>query len=447
MTPQRTTLFAALAAWTLLLGCAIRPEGEKHERDRIALAGQAYEEAVPVPELPEAPGPEDLLRRAFLANAALKARYLEWRAAIEQVPQDASPPNAALTFSYLFDAGMLKSWDRTTLGITNDPMANIPFPSKLSTAGRRALEVARAAGLRFEEAKFLLQKDVLTTWLDLALLSESIRIQDELSSVLRLIEAQTSARVESGSAGQQDFLRARTELDLATNDLLNLRSRVPALVARLNALLDRPPGAPISLPPAIPAPRPLPVEDDDLLRLGAERSPALAALVREIAGSREELHLRKQDWFPDFGLNASNTGDLSRTLGGMLVLPTRVEAIRAGIRQAEAGLGAAEALRIQYANDLAASFVLNLAVLRNDERQAALFDEAIVPRARQTVQILLTAYSAGRAGFTDLLDAERTLLEARLALARVRIEREKALVAIETFAAIDVEAIDPLAGR
>jgi len=50
-------------------------------------------------------------------------------------------------------------------------------------------------------------------------------------------------------------------------------------------------------------------------------------------------------------------------------------------------------------------------------------------------------------GFTDLLDAERTLLEARLALARVRIERKKALVAIETFAAIDVEAIDPLAGR
>ncbi|MFY9345031.1 MAG: TolC family protein [Planctomycetota bacterium] len=431
------------AAVLLLAACAVRPEGELAERDRLAAAGQPYAEDAVVPELPARPTVDDYVRVALLANADLRARYWEWRAAVEQIPQDSSPPNIALSFDYLLGGGGMSAWDRTTLGLTNDTMTNIPVPSKLATAGRRALELARAAGLRFEAARFRLQGSVRSTYSDLALLAETERIQAETVALLRQIAGQVAVRVQSGSAGTQDQLRAQTEIELAGNELQNLRARIPAVTARLDALLSRTADAPLPRPEALPAPRPLDVPDHELIRIGSERSPELAALARDVAGRDEALNLARQAWIPDFGLSFSLTGSISQMLGAMLVLPTRTEAIRAGIEQARAGLRAAEAARLQYERDLAASFVLNLAVLRNDERQVALFESTIVPRAQQTVQILLTSYPAQRASWLDLLDAQRTLLDARLALAQLRTEREKALAAIETWSAVDVEAFAP----
>ncbi len=430
---------AALA----LAGCAIHPRGEKEEREKIEKTGVHYVRRTPPPPLPEKPTPDDYLRHAFLSNADLEARYWEWKAAIEQVPQDASLPNAAISFDYMFSGGGMKAWDRSTLGISNDPMTNIPFPTKLATAGRRALEAARAAGLRFEEAKFLLQGNVLSTYYDLALLAESIRIQEENVALLGLIVGQAEARVGAGMSPQQDLLKAQTELDLARNDLDNLKSRVPPTTAKMNALLGRPSDAPVPLPDALPQPRPLPVSDADLIRLGSERSPELSALAREVAGREEALSLARQADIPDFGLSFSFQGSISQTVGGMLTIPIRLEAIRAGVEQARAGIRAAQAARTQYSRDLAASFVLDLYVLRNDERQVTLFDGTIIPRARQTVQVAQTSFAVGRIPFLELLDAQRTLLDVRLTLAQLRMEREKALAAIETWSAVDVEAMRP----
>jgi hypothetical protein len=53
------------------------------------------------------------------------------------------------------------------------------------------------------------------------------------------------------------------------------------------------------------------------------------------------------------------------------------------------------------------------------------------------------SYSTGRSTYSELLDAQRALLNARLVVAQLRMEREKALAAIETWSAVDVEAMKP----
>lgn len=424
-----------------LAGCALRPAGEDEERARAASLGRHYEEPAQLPELGEKAGAEEYLQFAFLKNADLEARYWEWRSALEQIPQDSSWPNAAVSFGYMFGKGNMKAWDRTTLGFSNDPMTDLPFPTKLLAAGRIALENARAAGSRFEEAKFLLQGRVLTTYYDLALLGEELRIQRENVALLAQIVAQAEVRVRTGASGQQDLLKAQTESELAGNDLKNLESRVAPLVARMNALLGRSADAPVPLPATLPAPRPVPVTDADLIRIGSERSPELAALAREVAGRQEALGLARQAYIPDFGISLDLNGSIAKTIGALVTVPLRLEAIRGGIEQAKATLRATRAAQLQYGRDLASSFVLNLYVLRNDERQVALFEASILPRTRQTIEIAQTAYAAGRLGFIELLDAQRTYLEVRLTLAQLRMEREKALAAIETWSAVDVEVM------
>ena len=62
------------------------------------------------------------------------------------------------------------------------------------------------------------------------------------------------------------------------------------------------------LPDSLPAPRPLPLTDADLLLLGSERSPELSALAREVSGREEALSLAKQAYIPDIGLSFSING-------------------------------------------------------------------------------------------------------------------------------------------
>jgi len=183
------------------------------------------------------------------------------------------------------------------------------------------------------------------------------------------------------------------------------------------------------------------LSDAEIVRIGAERSPELAALSHEVSAGKAAFSLARQAYIPDFGLSFGFSGSVSQALGGMVTVPLRLEAIRAGIEQARAGINAAEALREQYARDLKASFVLNLAVVRNDDRQIALFDYTIIPRARQTVEMAQAAYAADRADFGELLAAQRMVIESRLAAAQLKTQREIALAALEAYAAVDFETL------
>jgi len=128
------TLFVAFAA----TACAVHPEGETNERDRATAAlreldegdaTKAADDHADVPTelatLPPEPQLRDYLRVAFHSDQELRARYWQWRAALERIPQEASPPNLAFNFSYLFSDENMTAWDRIMLGFSNDLMNNL----------------------------------------------------------------------------------------------------------------------------------------------------------------------------------------------------------------------------------------------------------------------------------------------------------------------------------
>ena len=145
----------------------------------------------------------------------------------------------------------------------------------------------------------------------------------------------------------------------------------------------------------------------------------------------------RQGFFPFAGF----TGAASQSIGAMLVLPTTIPQIRARIDESRAMLRAADAMLRQARSDRAASFVAALYVLRNSERQAQVFEQAIRPRAEQALAISRQSYTAGSGTFIDLIDSQRTLLEVRLMIAEARIEREKRLAELESLAGVDIETM------
>ncbi len=442
------TLPLAVAGIALLAGmegCTFHPPGERAERLAATDAGKAFEKRIEQREvvpLPADASLDQMVRYALLANAELEQRYWEWRSAIEQIPQDGTQPTNLVLFAGVPITNGSTAFDRTTVTAANDPMNDILWPTKLSTAAQMALEKARAAGLRFQKARYDLRSKVLSAYYDYALTAQLIRLEHANASLLEMTATVSEARNRAGTGGQQDLLKARNETDLSRNDIAQMQSQLPSQRAALNALLSREAGAIVPVPITLPSRRDIASSDEQLLELAVKQNPELGALAYEIRGRKDGIKLAKLQYLPDF--SASVGTDLAGTaqnLIGMVTVPLlRYEAINAAIAQARADLRMTEAMRRQTSNDLKARIVLDITTLRDSDRQLELFEHSILPRARRVVEIARSAYEAGRATLLDLLDSQRSLIAIERLVANLRIAREKRLADIEAIIAADLES-------
>lgn len=440
----------SLVSMLMLSGCVLTPNGTKDEQARLDAAGKPYEPAVEertLPNIPADPTWRDVLQRAFLANGDLEAAYFEWKAGLARIPQVANYPNTNLapSFSYMFSGGRMKSFDRTTVNVGFDPMENLSFPTKVAKAGEIALHEARAAGKRFEAKKFEIQQKVLTAYLDLALQEEKIRIQRDNVGLLKLLADTAADRVRAGG-NRQDLLKAQTEYRLAENELANMQSMLRSMTAMLNGMMARDPTTLVNMPKELPPPRPIAVDDAQLIAVATDNNPELAGLARQVAGRKDALELARMGFIPDINPFAAFTGSASQSIGAMVIVPTTIPEIRGKIDESRAMLRSSQAMLRQTRADRAASFVAVLYIFRNAERQSTVLEQSILPQAQQTLSGARQAYATGTGSFIELVDSRRTLLEVRLMRAEQRIEREKRLAELETLAGLDIETLGTQVG-
>jgi len=429
----------------LVGGCVFMPKGATEERDRAAGVAKAsnYDRPVEKRTLPELPTPatwQGLLRRAFYANGDLEARYFEWRAALHRIDIAAGYPNQNidLGFDYLFDSARMKSFDRLTVSVAFDE--TLTFPTKVAKKGQIALADAKISGAKFVATKFELQRRVLTLYLDLVWQDEQIRIGSENLALLDMLRESARNRLAAGAA-QQDFLKAQVAYRLAENDLKTLQAMREATAAQLNGLLSRPAQAAIDLGTSFPTARPIQADDAKLISIATDLNPELGALATSVRGRQNAIELARMAYIPDFSPGASLTGTASQVIGLGIMLPTTIPQIRAAVREARDNLASARAALRQAQNDKAALFVANLIALRSAERQTDLLDREIVPLTRQSLDAARQSYSAGTGTYLDLLDAQRTALDVRRAIAEAKIEREKRLAELEAIAGVDMETL------
>jgi outer membrane protein TolC len=432
------------ATLTLMMGCVLAPPEAAAQRNQMRAAGRTYERPIGsrAAPLPDNPSWQDVLRRALLTNGELEATYFEWAAAVYRIDQAGGYPNTplALNFSYLFSGGRMKSFDRTTITAGPDPMDSLALPPKVYQAGKVATDEAVAAGRRFVAAKFKLQRDVLVAWYDYVLMAHRVRIAEGNLALLRLINDTAAGRVRAGGL-QQDMLRSDVELRRAEDELLTMRSQLPRMRAMLNAMLARPPGAPLGPSETRAAPRAVGATDAELLALAADSNPELGALAQRVRGREDALQLARLQYLPDINPTVGLTGTASQVLALGLSIPTFLPRVRGMVNETRADLYAAQAMLRQGQFDRAAQVVATLYTMRNAERQAKLFDEQIVPASQRIVENVRESYTRGTATFIEAIEAQRTLLEVKLTAAEAHAAREKSLADLEQLMGIDIETV------
>jgi len=372
----------------------------------------------------------EYLHDAALNNAGLKAAFEEWRATLEQIPQAKALPDPRFSYGYFTE--QLQTRQQAEI------MQMFPWFGKIAARTDAAAAAAKAAQSRYEARRVQLVSEVKQAFYEYAYLAGATRIAKENLALMQHFEEVARTKHLAAAAGHPDILRAQIEVARLQNELVALeRSRSPA-VARLNALLNRPAGAPLPWPWEEPGP-PAEVDRGLLMATLKNRNLELQAMGFDIERLDREVALAQRNYYPDVGVGVQwmqmpmpeggSANDVM--LGFEMNLPLWRSSYRAGELQARALARRARYEKKNLENGLAARIEQALYEFENSERQVRLYDEALVPRAQELIGASEAAYMAGTIDFLTLINAQQQLLQFRLERERFWADQQQGLAELE----------------
>ncbi|HVW70430.1 MAG TPA: efflux transporter outer membrane subunit [Steroidobacteraceae bacterium] len=253
----------------------------------------------------------------------------------------------------------------------------------------------------------------------------------------------TQARLDAGRGTELDTSRAQSQLSSTLSTIAPLQASVARSIHRLGVLTGRDPNALtglLSTPHDLPdLPRIVAVGDPATL---LRRRPDIRVAERQLAASTALVGVAIGDLFPKVTFNGNFTYAASSP-GNLGTAPSRSYVIGPGISWAAFDLGRVQAQVAQArARDDVALATYEQTVLRAlEETENALVTHA---RARDSLahvadaaeasataaRLARTRYEGGYVDFLEVLDAERTQLEAEDRLAQSRTDTATSLIAV-----------------
>lgn len=160
------------------------------------------------------------------------------------------------------------------------------------------------------------------------------------------------------------------------------------------------------------------------------RNPRLKSMEAEVHRADAEIRVAQKAQVPDIsaGIKADAiTWPFIFRPELRVTLPVWRDKIKAQIEGAEAGKRAAAARLSAEEIALVVEFVEKLYLVREAGRNLALFNERLLPKSRQSLEVAQSAYVGGQLEFVNVIDAQRSLLDFSLSAVEARVQRELAL--------------------
>lgn len=261
---------------------------------------------------------------------------------------------------------------------------------------------------------------------DRAVLAQTLEIRRRAITLL-------DARRKAGSISGLDLARAETEVATAEADRIRLDQDRAELVNAL-AVLTGSPATGSSLPdrPELPQPPSVPGSvPTEVLR----QRPDIRAAERRVAAANADIGVASAAFYPSFtlrssgGFDATSMGDLFSasslvwSLGAGAVTPiTGQKYLRA---QKAAAVAAHDAASADYRQTVLEAMAEVENALQGGailQRRQTAQDQALAS-ARKTFDLSVKRFNSGLVSFLDVVDAERTRLDAERAANAIRAER------------------------
>ncbi len=402
---------------------------------------------------------EQLIELALERNRDLRAAVARAEASRARVTPAGTVPDPVLTVG-------VRSFAPAGDGF-GDPMAHrvvgvrqtLPYPGKLSAMQTAAAREADAAEAALEAVRRDVIRRVKRRVFELAYLDAASEIVARHVELLEGFSRAVTTRLATGTAGQDDVLKARVELARLSDEASRLEERRRQVVAFLNALLDRDPETPVgavTLPEHVAAALRTPEDGLRFMspvaggRLAHSPVPDLASLqdraVESDPGVRRLRALLKAEDAREAFARRSHLPDVTVDLGygqrgdradlfSLLVsipLPVHPRARQAAwVREAESRRAARDAEYASYVAALRSRVAELHAELERLRTHAGILASAMIPQAGAALQAASAGFQVGRTDFLTLLTHQVDLFRYELNLRQAMTEFAQALADLE----------------
>lgn len=387
---------------------------------------------------------EDYLRCAALNNAALKASFETWKAAVESIPQAKALPDPKFTYGYF-----IREMDTEQ---QFELMQEFPWFGTIRARTDQAAANANAAQKRYEAKKLELFQQVKHAFYEFSYLARAIEITKESLDNIRDYEEVVRMKYIGAGSSHPDLIRAQIELVLIEDRLNSLKDLRPAITAELNGILNRPADANLPWPQQLQYQQ-TSIDFTKLYALIVQNNPDLKAVDYEIEAMRNAETLAKKKSLPNIGVGVSFMDTAQATASGMssnrenpilatvsLNLPIWTESYKAAERQARAMLLGTRQEKIQLENALGAEARQLLYEFDDTVRKIRLYRDIVVPKTKEMVLASESAYQAATIDFLSLIDAQDKLLNYELLYERAAAENAQNLAKLERIAGVSLLA-------
>ncbi|MDD5010616.1 MAG: TolC family protein, partial [Phycisphaerae bacterium] len=384
---------------------------------------------------------------ASLNNAALKAKFEEWKAALEQIPQAKSLEDPKFTYGYyLQEVETRVGPQRQKFGI----MQVFPWLGKIEARTDVAAAKAKAARQGFEAAKLKLYWQVKKEFYEFSYLKEAIDIAQQNLELINHFEQVALTKYTTSAGTHPDIIRAQIESAKYDEIVVSLKELKKPQIAALNAIFNRPADTELNWPQK-PEFVNIAVDIQQLINLLREKNPQLAQLGWEIEAARSNVELAKKKFYPDIGVGVDwiqtghaqmsgvrDSGKDAVVLMFSMNIPLWRDSYKAAEEQAKANVRKAAQQKINAENTLMAQTVQVLYDIQESQRKIDLNGNILIPKAEQLVNASEAAYKAGTVDFLSLIDSQRMLLKYTLDYQRLLTDNQQKLAELEMLTATDL---------
>jgi len=357
----------------------------------------------------------DWVAAARSTSPAILRAQAEFRAATAQVPQVRSLPDPRVEFETM-------GADSVGAEQTARLAQAFPWPGTLGQRESVSSLQARAYWHEIQAMELVVVSRIRTIAAEMAYLhQESSLVRKNIELFAK--QEEFLEQVSRGGGEVSDLVRVEMESGLLADELAKLDEMLTRQKAELEALIGRAvPDTELRRLPALSKLPVLPKRESLAVRLEAT-NPSLQALDSRVDAARTGIRLARLETYPEFMLSAGYRRVNEPAMGGnrewmneavvmfSISLPIWGEKNRGVRNEAEALLDSAIQEREEFHRMLKARLETLLSFHRDAARRADLFDERLLPRARQAHEAVESSYRAGRTSLLDVFDSRRRLLE------------------------------------
>jgi len=385
---------------------------------------------------------------AFKKNAGLEAKKRDYEAARSRVIKTWLPEDPMIGVDVEGQSDFFDFDSR----MNNEYMISqtIPFPTKLILNGVIASKEADIAYEKYQEEKRDLIWHIEEPYYELFMVKKTLSILEENQILLDQILQAVKSRYESNQASQDEFLKAQIELSKNGIEVFNMREKEHLAEAHFAHIVNEPLHTDYVLMDEEKRSK-LPDAREELEKLALSKRPELRAFKIGVERAKANATLMHTEWLPDITgrletreFEDGRPRENDTFIGVSVPVWSLLKGIGGGWKSASEEVRAAEAMYEDMKNEVLLKVHEAYSKVKSAENAIQIYENFILPQAKQQVQVALSSYASGKTPFISLIDGQRTLKSAQMEYYKAVADYEMGLADLRLAVGDDLN--DPVKG-